>query len=61
METHLIITAICSILGVLRFGKLIRIIFLKLLFRKITIKELESFEENTKQKYFWSHQKNEQL
>ncbi|WP_343328996.1 hypothetical protein [Polaribacter staleyi] len=57
METYLIITAICSLLGVLKFGKLIRIISLKLLFPKATIKEIESFEENTSPKYFWNHKK----
>ena len=58
METYLIITAICSLLGVLKFGKLLRIISLKLLFPKATIKEIESFEEKTIPKYFWSQKRN---
>jgi hypothetical protein len=61
METYLIITAICSLLGVLRFGKLIRIISLKLLFPKATIKDLESFEEKTRPKYFWNQKRNKKL
>jgi len=61
METNLIITAICSLFGVLRFGKLIRIISLKLLFPKATIKEIESFEEKTKPKYFWNQKQNKKL
>lgn len=60
METYLIITAVSSLLVVLRFGKLIRIFSLKILFPKITIKELESFEEKTNQQFFWN-KKNKNL
>ncbi len=54
METYLIVIGISSLMGVLSFGKLIRIVFLKILFPKVTIKELESFEEKTSPKHFWN-------
>ena len=57
METYLILTAIGSLLTILRFGKLMRIILLKLIFPNVTIKELESFEKNTSPKYFWNKNK----
>tara|TARA_R110002124_G_scaffold257356_1_gene423092 strand:- start:9 stop:194 length:186 start_codon:yes stop_codon:yes gene_type:complete len=61
MKTYLILTAICSILAVLRFDKLMRIILLKLLFPKITIEELERFEKKTRSKYFWNQKRNQKL
>ena len=58
MESYLIITAIYGLFRVLKFEKLLRIISLKLLFPKATIKEIESFEEKTSPKYFWNQKKN---
>ena len=54
MEAYFIIIAICSLLRALRLGMLIRIIFFKHLFPKVTIKEIESFEEKIKGNYLWN-------
>ena len=61
MKEHLILTGICSILVVIKFDIILRIILLKLLFPNITIEELESFEKKTKRKYFWNQKRNKKL
>lgn len=54
MEVYIILSGIGLIFRVLSLGRLLRLILLKILFKNITIKELESFEKNSRQKYFWN-------
>jgi len=55
MYNHSNIIFLSLILGIIKaldFGRLLRIILLKILFKKISIKEVESFEKNTKRNYY---------
>ncbi|WP_298550373.1 hypothetical protein [uncultured Algibacter sp.] len=61
MENYLITGAILSfVIGIskeLSLGKLIRINLLKKLYSKASIKEIESFEKNTKRDYNFNWKK----
>lgn len=50
MEIYLSLIAIAVIANALGIGKILQIIFLRVLYPKASIKDLESFIENTKTK-----------
>ncbi len=52
MEKYFILLAIGTILKVLRLGKLIRLITLRILYPNATIEQVESFEKHTKQNIY---------
>ena len=62
MEIYLIVVSLCSFIVslcyALSFGKLIRIILLKILFPNAKLKDLESFEKNSKRDYFFDQKSN---
>ncbi|MET2986303.1 hypothetical protein [Aureibaculum conchae] len=52
MKLYLILVGIALIFNSLSLGKLFRLILLRILYPKATIKQIESFEKNTKKHDF---------
>ena len=51
MDIDLTLFGIASIIEILSLGKLIRLIFFRIFYPTATLKQIESFEKNTKRKY----------